>query len=96
MSVSNDQIYQALLNIKEDVGEIRILAEKNDEHILHVSRKADAIRNELDAHRQDGNAHGAGGERRASKSLIAWITVIVIIINMLSNFGGSILKAVAR
>jgi ribosomal protein L18E len=65
------QVFQVLLDIKGDVGGLKTSAEQNQAHTLAVSRKVDAVRSELDAHKQDTTAHGAGVQQRVEETVEA-------------------------
>ena len=45
-------------------------------HLSAVSKKADAIRVELETHKKDDKAHGLGGEEKARGNIVAWAGVI--------------------
>ena len=46
-----------------------------ENHISAVSQKANSIRSEIVDHAKEQNAHGLGGERRASMSISNWIGI---------------------
>ena len=92
MSVSNDQIYEALLEIKQDLGEVKAIASNAHEFAAAVSRKADTIREELRAHSISDAVHGLDGERRGRGM------VITAIVSTISSIGATlgIIKAFGR
>lgn len=86
MSVSNDQIYALLVDLKGDVGGIKAGLAANESHTAHVSRKVDNVRAELDAedrriegkvdaHVKENGAHGVAAEQRGRSSVFAAIAV---------------------
>jgi hypothetical protein len=66
------QVFQVLLDIKAGRGgrEDRRLSQ-NQAHTIAVSKKVDAVRSDLDAHKQDTTAHGAGVQQRVEETVEA-------------------------
>lgn len=77
MSVSNEKIYDFLLEMKGDIGEIKKGLESNESHTLHVSRKVDGVREALTEHAKDETAHGMGAERRGRGAVSALLISLV-------------------
>lgn len=75
MSISNDQIYGVLLSLKEDVGGIKSGLASNESHTLHVSRKVDAVREDLETHVRTSGAHGVAAEQRGSARIFGAIAL---------------------
>lgn len=92
MGASNDQIYEALLEIKQDLGEVKAIASNAHEFASAVSRKADSIREELRAHSISEAVHGLEGERRGRGMVMA------AVVSVLSSIGATlgIIKAFGR
>jgi hypothetical protein len=84
VSVSNDQIYGTLLEIKQDIGEIRSMAGNAHEFAAAVSKKADMIREDLRKHVVSDSDHGMAGERRGRGM------VTTAIVSVLSSVGAAI------
>lgn len=63
--ISNDKIYEVLLDIKGGMGELRASVANGHEFTQAVSGKADKIRAELVEHTGDNGAHGRGSEQKA-------------------------------
>jgi len=57
MSISNDQIYKVLLDLRGDVGAVMAIAKNAHEFAAAVSKKADGIREEVNEHKKDPTAH---------------------------------------
>lgn len=78
MSASNDQIYDAILDLNKSVGGLEAAVKGNNEHIVSVSRKADLIREDLDTHKaEQKDAHGIGAERRGGAMVSAAIGAVL-------------------
>jgi len=77
VSVSNEQIYDVLLSLKEDMGAVKQATRDNGDHTLAVSRKADAIRSELVDHAHHHPAYGMKTARRGWSDLVALIAVLI-------------------
>lgn len=71
MSVSNEQLYTAILDLKGDVGEVKAGIVANADHTLAVSKKADGITAKLDTHISDDDAHGLGSARKVEAKIEA-------------------------
>lgn len=72
----SDKIYDVLMDIKQGIGRLEKQAENADNHINHVSRKVDIVRSELNDHRDDAGAHGAGGAERANKNWVLYMGLL--------------------
>ena len=59
-----DRIYDALLDLKQDMGEVKGGLKSNHEFIQAVSGKADRIKADLDTHKAQDGAHGVGIARK--------------------------------
>lgn len=75
MAVSNEQIYNVLLTLKEDVGGIKNGLSANETHTLHVSRKVDGVRQELIEHISSSGAHGVAAEARGRAGVFAAVAI---------------------
>jgi hypothetical protein len=69
--VSNEQILNAVMSLKQDMGAVQAVARNAHEFAHSVSKKADLIREEIRAvsdslgdHKKEDGAHGAAAERR--------------------------------
>jgi hypothetical protein len=61
------------------LGRIEGKQDQMREHIVAVSAKAGDIRRELDKHKEDDEAHGLGGERRGTGSVLGYISLAIAI-----------------
>lgn len=70
VSASNDQIYAALMDLKQDVGGLKQAIADNRSYTSAVGAK-------LDAHVKDQDAHGVGGRRRTWGDFLSWAAVLI-------------------
>ena len=68
MSVSNDQIYAAILALKEDVGGLKAAA-------INIHEYTGAVNGKINSHIEDQNAHGAGGANKVWERMLLWAGV---------------------
>ena len=67
------------------LGRIEEGIKNNSDHTLAVSRKADMIRTELQDHVGSSDAHGSGGERRASEKALQVVTAVIAVTGLLMS-----------
>ena len=71
--ITNEQIFGALMDLKGDVGGIKIGQINSLAYTAAVSGKVDAVAARLEAHVSDTTtAHGVGVERRIEKKQFDW------------------------
>ena len=58
------RIYDALMDLKQDMGEVKGGLKSNHEFIQAVSGKAARIKADLEAHKSQEGAHGVGIARK--------------------------------
>lgn len=72
-------------DVTRSLGRIEEGMKNNAEHTLAVSRKADMIREELQEHAASSDAHGLGGERRASGKALQVTTAVIAVAGILMS-----------
>lgn len=60
-------------DMKGEIGGLNQAAVNHTAYITAVSAKADRIAKAQSDHEKDQEAHGAGGERRSSGNIVAWL-----------------------
>lgn len=81
----DDRIFEFMQNTAESLGRIEQGIKNNHEYIENVSGKADVIREELQDHIGNSEAHGLGGERRASGKALQVATAVVAVAGLLMS-----------
>lgn len=71
--ISNDKLYEVLLDIKGDMGAVKASVANGHEFTKAVSAKADVIRGELREHVESQEAHGLAGEQKAKGNIFPWV-----------------------
>lgn len=76
-----DTIIKLIVEMKEDIGEVRAGVKNNTDFTAAVSKKADDIRVGLEAHKDSTDAHGLGSSTRTLGNMSAWIVAAVAAID---------------
>ena len=84
----DDRIYEALLEIKQDIGEVKGGLKASHEFIQAVSGKADKIRVELESHKQEDGAHGMDSARKTLATVGGVVIGAVALIEFAFKFLG--------
>ena len=81
----DERMFEFMQDTTKALGRIEEGMKNNAEHTMAVSRKADAIKSDLQDHVGDGEAHGLGGERRASGKAMQIITAVIAVTGLLMS-----------
>lgn len=73
----DDDFRRFAMESREFQGKAMAWMQNHGEHLKAVSNKADDIRDELQDHAKDDNAHGLGGERRGRGAVVGAIGAIL-------------------
>ena len=72
-----DRFNEFALESREFQGEMRAWSKNLADHLQSVSRKADAIRETLDSHKDDPGAHGQKAARLSLGQMLTAVSVLI-------------------
>jgi uncharacterized protein YoxC len=78
-----DELIRHIMDLKESVGGIRSDVKSINDHLYAVSKKADTIREDLNEHKEDLDAHG---KKAVHAQISTWAAVAAALVAAYTSF----------
>lgn len=85
---SNEDIFKALIDLNTTCGRLEGKTDGMMGHLSALGSKAEGIRKDLAEHKEDNGAHGVRAQRDGGNWLIAKITAIITVLEVITHWKG--------